>query len=494
MELRVGNKYKLGRRIGGGSFGEIYHGTNISNGEECAIKLEPSKTKHPQLFYEYKLYKILQGGIGIPLVFWFGVEGDYNVMVMELLGQSIEDLFQFCGQKISLKSGLMLADQMLRRVEFLHSKCFIHRDIKPDNFTMGSGTRANQCYMIDFGLAKKYRDSKTHQHIQYRENKSLTGTARYASVNAHLGIEQSRRDDLESLGYVWIYIIKGSLPWQGLKADNKRQKYERIVEKKISTPIELLCKGLPTELSTYLTYCKALHFEDKPDYEFLRKLLRSAFAREGFKYDGIYDWMLLQSKPEPRRMVLPQDETDNDVDTTSGRATRGDTEDQGRSFTPGGVASPFDSNGNTNALVLPSITSASSSAAHATRQSPRTASANIPVTSARMASPSVSPGGSSPGLANNQPTGVPPLPLSVVSGAGGGGVGRAGVMVSSWPYPAQQANTAQAMNQTLTQTQAQSSTSASPSAAAAGGGALSPASPSKRRQVIINSSATNTHK
>ncbi|CAF87243.1 unnamed protein product, partial [Tetraodon nigroviridis] len=137
----------------------------------------------------------------------------------------------------------------ISRIEYIHSKNFIHRDVKPDNFLMGLGKKGNLVYIIDFGLAKKYRDARTHQHIPYRENKNLTGTARYASINTHLGIEQSRRDDLESLGYVLMYFNLGSLPWQGLKAATKRQKYERISEKKMSTPIEVLCKGYPCECS-----------------------------------------------------------------------------------------------------------------------------------------------------------------------------------------------------------------------------------------------------
>lgn len=177
------------------------------------------------------MYKILQGGVGIPHIRYYGVERDYHCLVMDLLGPSLEDLFNFCSRRFTMKTVLMLADQMIGRIEYMHVKNFIHRDIKPDNFLMGIGRHCNKLFIIDFGLAKKYRDSRTRVHIPYRDNKNLTGTARYASINAHMGIEQSRRDDMESLGYVLMYFNRGNLPWQGLKAANKKQKYEKISEK-----------------------------------------------------------------------------------------------------------------------------------------------------------------------------------------------------------------------------------------------------------------------
>jgi len=296
MDRIVGSKYKLGRKIGSGSFGEIYLATHVDTYEIVAVKIESSKTNHPQLLYEAKLYNALQGGTGIANIKWCGIDGDENILVIDLLGPSLEDLFVYCGRRFSLKTVLMLADQMITRIEFMHSKGYLHRDIKPDNFLMGLGRKANQVYVIDFGLAKRYRDSTTNRHIPYRENKNLTGTARYASRNTHLGIEQSRRDDLESIGYVLLYFLRGSLPWQGLKAATKKQKYDKISEKKLSTPIEALCKSHPVEFASYFHYCHSLTFDQRPDYSFLRRLFRDLFDREGYQFDYVYDWTLLKCK------------------------------------------------------------------------------------------------------------------------------------------------------------------------------------------------------
>ena len=292
VDLRVGRKYRLSKKIGSGSFGDIYLGTNIISGEEVAIKLESIRAKHPQLEYEAKVYKALSGGVGIPFLRWYGTECDFNAMVIDLLGPSLEDLFGYCNRKFSLKTVLLLADQLLCRIEFIHARNFIHRDIKPDNFLMGAGKKGSQVNVIDFGLAKKFRDPRTHIHIPYRENKNLTGTARYASINTHMGIEQSRRDDLESLGYVLIYFLRGTLPWQGLKAATKRQKYDRILERKMTIPAEVLTKGLPDEFTHYLNYVRSLRFDDKPDYIYLRRGFRDLFLRHKYVYDYIFDWTI----------------------------------------------------------------------------------------------------------------------------------------------------------------------------------------------------------
>jgi len=167
---------------------------------------------------------------------------------------------------------------------------YIHRDIKPDNFLVGIGNRANQVFMIDFGLAKRYRNDRTLQHIPYRDGKDLTGTARYASLNSHLGLEPSRRDDLEAIGYVLVYFSTGGLPWQKLKASRKKNKDAKILEKKLSISVNALCSGLPTEVADFLSYCRGLRFEDRPDYSYLRRQLKTYFFQEGFRYDHFFDW------------------------------------------------------------------------------------------------------------------------------------------------------------------------------------------------------------
>lgn len=290
MELRVGGKFRLDSKIGQGSFGIVYRGMNVQTGSDVAIKLEPTSTKNPQLIFEAKIYKLLAGGTGIPTIHWYGVEGDFNVLVMDLLGPSLEDLLRQCGGKLKQKTVLMLADQMLQAIEFVHSVHILHRDIKPDNFCIGRQSKAHVLHLIDFGLAKKCRNSKTKQHIPYREGKSLVGTARYASLNTHIGIEQSRRDDLEAVGYVLLYFLRGSLPWQGIRAQAKQEKYQKIGDCKQATPFEALCSGFPIEFVQFFTYCRSLGFEERPDYAYLRRLFKDRFLREGCHYDGVFDW------------------------------------------------------------------------------------------------------------------------------------------------------------------------------------------------------------
>ncbi|XP_058117372.1 casein kinase I-like [Anopheles ziemanni] len=291
----VAGRFRILKEIGSGSFGKIYLGIDITSGEEVALKIE-TISSHPHLMDENKVYKVLNGGFGIPSMRYFGRERGYFVLVMDLLGPSLEDLFNFCGRRLTIKTVLMLADQMISRLEYLHKNSFIHRDIKPDNFLMGIGRHASKLYLIDFGLAKQYRDIHTRTHISYCEGKNLTGTARYASINTGLGIEQSRRDDMESLGYVLMYLNRGSLPWQCLKATTKKQKYEKITEKKMSTSVEVLCQGFPLEFASYLHYCRSLRFEEEPDYMYLRQVFRILLRRMNHHHDFNYDWNVLKQQ------------------------------------------------------------------------------------------------------------------------------------------------------------------------------------------------------
>ncbi|KAF9200995.1 casein kinase I [Haplosporangium sp. Z 27] len=293
----VGVHYRVGKKIGEGSFGIIYEGTNLLNNQQVAIKFEPRKSDAPQLRDEYRTYKILAGSTGIPNAFYFGQEGLHNILCIDLLGPSLEDLFDMCGRKFTIKTTVMVAKQMLSRVQTIHEKNLIYRDIKPDNFLVGKPhtKHANLVHVVDFGMAKQYRDPKTKQHIPYRERKSLSGTARYMSINTHLGREQSRRDDLEAMGHVFMYFLRGGLPWQGLKAATNKQKYEKIGEKKQSTPIKELCEGFPEEFGIYLNYVRKLSFEETPDYDFLRDLFTKALKSIGEVEDGVYDWMLLNN-------------------------------------------------------------------------------------------------------------------------------------------------------------------------------------------------------
>ena len=293
VEIRINGRYKLGQKICCSSFGDIYLGKNVQSNQDVAIKMELIKKKYQQLVYEAKVLQYLQGGIGIPTLYWAGQEGDYSIIVLDLLGKNIFELFNLCERKFTLKTVLMLADQLISNIEYIHFKNYIHRNIKPENFLIGLGKKSHKIFTIDFALSRIFRDPKSFEHMNYNENKKLIGTARFASINAHKSIEQTRRDDLESIGYLLLYFLKGALPWQGIEGESFEEQLNEIKEKKMTVSLELLCGDLPQEFAVYLNYCRNLKFDEKPDYGYLKKIFKELFVRSGYEYDYVYDWLLI---------------------------------------------------------------------------------------------------------------------------------------------------------------------------------------------------------
>ena len=281
------SKYKAIKKLGEGSFGKVYKAEY--KGEYYALKFESHSEGQNLLETEATIMSYLKGP-NIPLIKSFGFSGDYNILVMQLLGLSLEDIFNK-RQKFSVKTTAMLGYQMMNVLQFIHDKHIIHRDIKPDNYVMGLNDMNAVLYLLDFGLAKKYRSSKTLEQYPYIKKKKLTGTARYASIHALEEMEQSRRDDLESTGYVLMYFLRGNLPWQGLKLKTKDNRYQKILDKKKETTSEELCKNFPVEFKQYIDYTRNLAYAENPDYDKLRKNFINVVTKtEGETFDFIYDW------------------------------------------------------------------------------------------------------------------------------------------------------------------------------------------------------------
>jgi serine/threonine protein kinase len=269
------------KKIGNGSFGDVYIGYDINN-NEIAAKVEKNN-KNKRITIEYAIYKALyEAGcrMGIPKIYNFIKTQDYNIMTMELLGQNLDELKSLYGP-LSIQTVSNLAFQIITLLEQLHFAKFIHRDIKPNNFLIGKPPFHNLVHIMDFGLSKSYISSG--QHIPLRTDRSLIGTARYASLNMHNGIEPSRRDDLESVGYMLVYLAKESLPWQGIKKTLKQTQIEQIGEIKKQTPIEIICKDLTPNFIQYLYYCRNLQFTETPNYDLLRSLFN-------FDKNHTYEW------------------------------------------------------------------------------------------------------------------------------------------------------------------------------------------------------------
>ena len=301
-------KYRTIKKLGEGSFGKVYKAEY--NKVYYAMKFENKSRSQSLLESEATIMNYLRGP-NIPNIESFGTSGEYNILIMQLMDKSLEDLINI-HKNFSVKTVCLLAFQMMNILQNIHDKHIIHRDIKPDNFVMGNSENNAHLYIIDFGLAKKFRSSRTLVQYPYIKKKKLTGTARYASIHALEEYEQSRRDDLESVGYVLLYFLRGSLPWQGLKVKTKEARYQKILEKKKETTSEELCKNFPEEFQEYVTYTRNLGYTDDPDYDMLRGLFSSLLCdKMGENFDFIYDWTT-QSDLRKRKT-----ESNNNIDGLS---------------------------------------------------------------------------------------------------------------------------------------------------------------------------------
>lgn len=277
--------YKILKRLGSGSFGTVYLGHSPHTGHHAAIKVErlqgPKKVKVSQILYEREVLATLNRDPryqehGIPRLFLGGShKGKYNFLITELFESDLEHCYRNSREIFTERTILNLSIQFVRSLRFLHSHGFLHRDIKPQNFCVRVSQGHMRVYLIDYGLSKKYLAHGIH--IAYRDGKKLTGTPRYASINTQRGIEQSRRDDMESLIYQIVYLFVGKLPWQGIKCSGDRhQKHRQILEKKLSTPLRDLCSKCPRLLVTVLRRVRRLRFTQEPPYRWILKMLENA--------------------------------------------------------------------------------------------------------------------------------------------------------------------------------------------------------------------------
>ena len=285
----LNERYIITKHIGGGSFGDVFEAEDSVSESIVALKFETGAAKNPQLQNEYLCYRILSKGTNIPRVYNIFDFKNSRVLAMEKMGPCLETLFRKANKKFTLKTVCMIADQMIRTIEYVHNCGLVHRDIKPQNFLIGRGPLKSRIYLIDFGVSAHFIDVRTGEHIGHSSHNGLIGTAFYVSINTHLGDQQSRRDDLESILYVLIRFMKGSLPWQVYK-HKKADRNEKITQSKLTTQLGDLCGGLPNEFRLVLDYIRHLRYDETPKYTWIRQQFKNVLAKNGFVYDGVFDW------------------------------------------------------------------------------------------------------------------------------------------------------------------------------------------------------------
>lgn len=289
--LLDGEEYFVIEYIGAGGFGQVCMLQHASSGDICAAKCEDAQSQ--TLRWEADVLERLCHVQGFPAPRGFHVVDGYAVLLMECLELDLEKLVDLCGGRFSLKTVLYIAMQVLQRLEDLHIQGLVHRDVKPSNFAIGRSNSGPMIFALDLGLADEFHNTESNQHIAFRRDVGFTGTPDFASLHAHRGCSQSRRDDLEALGYMLVALLQGQLPWQG--ADHRgHQEYDSYVDhcakQKSLLPLQMICFQCPKEFQLYLAYCRSLKFKDVPDYGYLQRLFQTVFEREGFNMDGVFDW------------------------------------------------------------------------------------------------------------------------------------------------------------------------------------------------------------
>lgn len=298
---KISSEIQIKHQFGKGGFGQIYLAIlNKNKNREIAIKTEKMTDKHAQLYNEFQIYRWLHSNPDIkyqafPQAYYYGIHNNTNLLALDLLGPSIHSLWKLCDNKLTLSTVIRIGDAIIQRLQFMHGMRVIHRDLKPANITIGSGLNSNQFYLIDLGLSTKYITS-SGKHIAFKDKRQLIGTAKYCSLRTSAGIVPSRRDDLESLFNVLIYLRRGKLPWTMLRTKDKKLYHSKILEIKKFVRTETMCEGFPEEFKQFLRHIRELSFDEKPDYDYLRSLLKSVLDRikVGIK-DMRYDWEFLKS-------------------------------------------------------------------------------------------------------------------------------------------------------------------------------------------------------
>ena len=282
-------KYEIIKKIGQSSYSSVFLGKYINKKNYVAIKVQDKNAFVSELEKE-AYYQYILRGFGIPKILSFGKNRKYNILVETLLGKTIYEYFtKNKNANTKMKDLCMVAIQIIDRIQYIHSKNIIHQDIKPENFLVGNPDKSI-IYIIDFGLSKKYRSSRTGKHISFSKNNKFYGTMNFSSINAMKGYQMSRRDDMISIGYMLIYLINGKLPWSILEK-GKLERFRKILSIKSNTTNEELCKYLPIEFYEYMNYVKSLKFEEKPNYIYLRKLFLSVLDKMNDKYDLKFSWI-----------------------------------------------------------------------------------------------------------------------------------------------------------------------------------------------------------